>query len=113
MSTILDITAREILDSRGTPTVEADVILTTDTIGRAAVPSGASTGEHEASELRDNDKSRFGGKGVRNAVQNIEEKIAPALNGFDVTDQIGIDHTMIELDGTDNKANLGANAILA
>jgi enolase len=113
MSTILDISAREILDSRGNPTVEADVILTTGTMGRAAVPSGASTGEHEAIELRDNDKSRFGGKGVRNAVQNIEEKIAPALNGFDVTDQIGIDHTMIELDGTDNKANLGANAILA
>ena len=113
MSTILDITAREILDSRGNPTVEADVILATGTMGRAAVPSGASTGEHEAIELRDNDKSRFGGKGVRNAVQNIEEKIAPALNGFDVTDQIGIDHTMIELDGTENKANLGANAILA
>jgi enolase len=113
MSTILDISAREILDSRGNPTVEADVILATGTMGRAAVPSGASTGEHEAIELRDNDKSRFGGKGVRNAVQNIEEKIAPALNGFDVTDQIGIDHTMIELDGTDNKANLGANAILA
>jgi enolase len=113
MSTILDISAREILDSRGNPTVEADVILTTGTMGRAAVPSGASTGEHEAIELRDNDKSRFGGKGVRNAVQNIEEKIAPALNGFDVTDQIGIDHTMIELDGTENKANLGANAILA
>jgi enolase len=113
MSTILDISAREILDSRGNPTVEADVILTTGTMGRAAVPSGASTGEHEAIELRDNDKSRFGGKGVRNAVQNIDEKIAPALNGFDVTDQIGIDHTMIELDGTENKANLGANAILA
>ncbi|MFL5562065.1 MAG: phosphopyruvate hydratase [Gemmatimonadaceae bacterium] len=113
MSTILDISAREILDSRGNPTVEADVILTTGTMGRAAVPSGASTGEHEAIELRDNDKARFGGKGVRNAIQNIEEKIAPALNGFDVTDQIGIDHTMIELDGTPNKANLGANAILA
>jgi enolase len=113
MSTILDITAREILDSRGNPTIEADVILTTGTMGRAAVPSGASTGEHEAIELRDNDKSRFGGKGVRNAIQNVEEKIAPALNGFDVTDQIGIDHTMIELDGTENKGNLGANAILA
>ena len=113
MSTILDITAREILDSRGNPTVEADVILTSGTIGRAAVPSGASTGEHEAIELRDNDKARYGGKGVRNAIQNIEEKIAPALNDFDVTDQIGIDHTMLELDGTDNKANLGANAILA
>jgi len=113
MSTILDITAREILDSRGNPTVEADVILTSGVIGRAAVPSGASTGEHEAIELRDNDKSRFGGKGVRNAIQNIEEKIAPALNDFDVTDQIGIDHTMLELDGTENKGNLGANAILA
>ena len=113
MSTILEVTAREILDSRGNPTVEADVILTTGAMGRAAVPSGASTGEHEALELRDGDKGRYLGKGVRNAVQNIEEKIAPALNGFDVTDQIGIDHTMIELDGTDNKASLGANAILA
>jgi enolase len=113
MSTILDITAREILDSRGNPTVEADVILTSGVIGRAAVPSGASTGEHEAIELRDNDKARYGGKGVRNAVQNIEEKIAPALNDFDVTDQIGIDHTMLELDGTENKGTLGANAILA
>ena len=113
MSTILDITAREILDSRGNPTVEADVILTTGTMGRAAVPSGASTGEHEAIELRDGDKARYLGKGVRNAVQNIEEKIAPALNGFDVTDQIGIDHAMLELDGTENKGNLGANAILA
>jgi len=113
MTEIVDITAREILDSRGNPTVEADVILTSGAIGRAAVPSGASTGEHEAIELRDNDKARFGGKGVRNAVQNIEEKIAPALNDFDVTDQIGIDHTMLELVGTENKANLGANAILA
>ena len=113
MSTILDITAREILDSRGNPTVEAEVILTTGTMGRAAVPSGASTGEHEAIELRDNDKARYGGKGVLNAIQNIEEKIAPALNGYDITDQIGIDHTMLELDGTDNKAGLGANAILA
>ena len=113
MSTILDISAREILDSRGNPTVEADVILTTGTMGRAAVPSGASTGEHEAIELRDGDKARYLGKGVRNAVQNIEERISPALNGFDVTDQIGIDHAMLELDGTENKANLGANAILA
>ena len=113
MSTILDVTAREILDSRGNPTVEADVILTTGTTGRAAVPSGASTGEHEAMELRDNDKARYGGKGVRNAVKNIEERIAPALNGFDITDQIGIDQTMLELDGTDNKSALGANAILA
>jgi enolase len=113
MSTILDITAREILDSRGNPTVEADVVLTSGTMGRAAVPSGASTGEHEAVELRDNDKARYLGKGVRQAVNNIEEKIAPALADMDVTDQIGIDHAMIELDGTENKGNLGANAILA
>ncbi|HEX2718406.1 MAG TPA: phosphopyruvate hydratase [Gemmatimonadaceae bacterium] len=113
MTTILDITAREILDSRGNPTVEADVFLTTGTMGRAAVPSGASTGEHEAVELRDNDKARYLGKGVRNAVRNIEEKIGPALNGLDATDQIGIDHAMIELDGTENKSTLGANAILA
>ncbi|HEX2779624.1 MAG TPA: phosphopyruvate hydratase [Gemmatimonadaceae bacterium] len=113
MSTILDITAREILDSRGNPTVEADVILTTGTMGRAAVPSGASTGEHEALELRDGDKERYLGKGVRNAVQNVEERIAPALNGFDITDQIGIDHALLELDGTENKGSLGANAMLA
>ena len=113
MSTILDITAREILDSRGNPTVEADVTLANGTMGRAAVPSGASTGEHEAVELRDGDKDRYLGKGVRQAVQNIEEKIAPALADMDVTDQIGIDHAMIELDGTANKGALGANAILA
>ena len=95
MTTILDITAREILDSRGNPTVEADVFLTTGTMGRAAVPSGASTGEHEAAELRDNDKARYLGKGVRDAVRNIEEKIGPALNGLDATDQIGSDHAMI------------------
>ena len=110
---IADIHAREILDSRGNPTVEADVILTSGVIGRAAVPSGASTGEHEAIELRDKDAERFGGKGVLLAVQNIEETIAPALSGADATDQMGIDAALIEMDGTPNKANLGANAILA
>jgi enolase len=113
MITISDITAREILDSRGNPTVEADVILSNDTMGRAAVPSGASTGEHEAVELRDGDKDRYLGKGVQRAVQNVLETIGPALRGQDPTDQLGIDTTMIELDGTANKANLGANAILA
>ena len=113
MSTILDITAREILDSRGNPTVEADVTLASGIMGRAAVPSGASTGEHEAVELRDNDKTRYLGKGVRQAIANVEEKIGPALADMDVTDQMGIDHAMIELDGTENKSNLGANAILA
>ena len=113
MSSILDVTAREILDSRGNPTVEADVTLANGTMGRAAVPSGASTGEHEAVELRDNDKARYLGKGVRQAVQNVNEKIGPALVDMDVTDQIGIDHAMIELDGTPNKSALGANAILA
>jgi enolase len=113
MSTILDITAREILDSRGNPTVEADVTLTSGVMGRAAVPSGASTGEHEAVELRDDDKARYLGKGVRQAVSNIEEKIGPAVADMDVTDQMGIDHAMIELDGTENKSALGANAILA
>ena len=110
---IADIVAREILDSRGNPTVEADVILSNGTIGRAAVPSGASTGEHEAIELRDNDKERYLGKGVQLAVQNITEQIAPALAGADATDQMSIDASLIELDGTPNKANLGANAILA
>jgi enolase len=110
---IADIVAREILDSRGNPTVEADVILDTGIVGRAAVPSGASTGEHEAIELRDNDKERYGGKGVQMAVQNITETIAPALAGADATDQMSIDASLIELDGTPNKGNLGANAILA
>ena len=110
---IADIVAREILDSRGNPTVEADVILSSGTIGRAAVPSGASTGEHEAIELRDNDKDRYLGKGVQMAVQNITDTIAPALAGSDATDQMSIDAALIELDGTPNKANLGANAILA
>jgi enolase len=113
MSTIVDITAREILDSRGNPTVEADVVLSSGVLGRAAVPSGASTGEHEAVELRDGDEERYLGKGVRTAVRNIEETIAPALAGADATDQIGIDASLIEMDATPNKSNLGANAILA
>ena len=113
MPTILDIRAREILDSRGNPTVEADVTLAGGATGRAAVPSGASTGEHEALELRDGDADRYGGKGVQLAVQNIEEKIAPALNGMLATDQVAIDRALIELDGTPNKGKLGANAILA
>jgi enolase len=112
-ATIADIRAREILDSRGNPTVEADVILVSGTVGRAAVPSGASTGEHEANELRDNDKDRYGGKGVSLAVQNVNETIAPGLEGADASDQIGIDAALIEMDGTANKSNLGANAILA
>ena len=113
MSTIVDITAREILDSRGNPTVEADVTLDSGVVGRAAVPSGASTGEREAVELRDGDKSRYLGKGVLNAVQAIEEQIAPTLAGMSAQDQMGIDNAMLELDGTPNKAKLGANAILA
>ena len=112
MPTIIDISAREILDSRGNPTVEVDVTLESGAAGRAAVPSGASTGEHEALELRDGDAKRYLGKGVLQAVQNIEEQIAPALAGMDASDQIGIDRLMIELDGTENKAKLGANAIL-
>jgi enolase len=112
MATIIDISAREILDSRGNPTVEVDVTLESGAAGRAAVPSGASTGENEALELRDGDAKRYLGKGVLQAVQNIEEQIAPALNGSDATDQIGIDRLMLELDGTPNKAKLGANAIL-
>src|SRR5260221_2204965 len=107
MSTISDIKAREILDSRGNPTVEVDVFLASGEMGRAAVPSGASTGEHEAVELRDGDKERYGGKGVLLAVQNIEETIAPGLVGADATDQMGIDAAMIEMDGTPNKSNLG------
>jgi enolase len=113
MPTIASITAREILDSRGNPTVEADVILDNGIVGRAAVPSGASTGEHEAVELRDGDMQRYGGKGVQSAVENVRETIAPALAGCDVTDQMAIDGTMIELDDTPNKSSLGANAILA
>jgi enolase len=113
MVTITDIKAREILDSRGNPTVEADVFLSNGVVGRAAVPSGASTGEHEAVELRDGEANRYGGKGVQRAVQNVEESIAPALEGHDITDQLGIDTVMIELDATPNKASLGANAILS
>jgi enolase len=113
MSLIEQIWAREILDSRGNPTIEAEVILEDGTKGRAAVPSGASTGENEAVELRDDDKSRYLGKGVLNAVHNVNETIAPELGGFDVIDQTLIDRTLIELDGTENKSNLGANAILS
>jgi enolase len=113
MSHIVDIRAREILDSRGNPTVEADVFLDDGTMGRAAVPSGASTGEHEAIELRDGDSDRYGGKGVRHAVRNIEEQIKPALQGCEASDQLGIDTSMLELDGTPNKSKLGANAMLA
>jgi enolase len=113
MPEIAEIRAREILDSRGNPTVEADVTLVDGIMGRAAVPSGASTGEHEAIELRDGDKSRYLGKGVQQAVKNVEDEIAPALLGHSITDQMGIDGRMIELDGTPNKSNLGANAMLA
>src|SRR6266513_2797915 len=113
MSSIIEIKAREILDSRGNPTIEADVMLDSGAFGRAAVPSGASTGEHEALELRDGDAERYLGKGVEQAVQSVEERIAPALNGLPASDQMMIDRTMIELDGTDNKGKLGANAILA
>ena len=112
MTTITDVHGREILDSRGNPTIEVDVELASGIIGRAAIPSGASTGEHEAVELRDGDKQRYGGKGVLNAVENVNEKIAGEVIGFDALDQVGIDHLMIELDGTPNKAALGANAIL-
>ena len=113
MTQIKHIHAREILDSRGNPTVEADVVLSDGTMGRAAVPSGASTGEHEAVELRDDDPKRFGGKGVLKAVHNVNEVIAPRLKAKDALDQKAIDHALIELDGTPNKSNLGANAILA
>jgi enolase len=110
---IVKVLGREILDSRGNPTVEADVHLADGTIGRAAVPSGASTGEHEAVELRDDDKSRYLGKGTRKAVENITQKISPALAGLDAADQTLVDRKMLDLDGTANKSKLGANAILA
>jgi len=113
MSTIVDIQAREVLDSRGNPTVEADVMLAGGAIGRAAVPSGASTGEHEAIELRDGDKKRYLGKGVSKAVKNVREKILPALQGIDSLDQLSVDKIMLNLDGTETKSKLGANAILA
>ena len=106
------ITGREILDSRGNPTVEVDILLESGVMGRASVPSGASTGEHEALELRDGDKKRYGGKGVLKAVENINTIIAPALKGMSALDQIGIDHAMLALDGTKTKSKLGANAIL-
>jgi enolase len=112
MSAILDIVAREILDSRGNPTVEVDVTLESGFGGRAAVPSGASTGEHEAVELRDGDKARYLGKGVQKAVANVTERIAPEVIGMDALDQAGIDQLLIDLDGTPNKSSLGANAIL-
>jgi enolase len=111
-SNISQIAAREILDSRGNPTIEVDVRLAGGALGRAAVPSGASTGEHEAWELRDGDKKRYGGKGVTRAVANVNEKIAPTLKGWDACDQAKIDQKLIELDGTTNKRNLGANALL-
>jgi len=113
MSAIVDVRGREILDSRGNPTVEADVTLETGVRGRAAVPSGASTGAHEAVELRDGDRTRFLGKGVLQAVENINTPIANAIRGFEAREQLDIDRAMIELDGTPNKRNLGANAILA
>ncbi len=113
MSYIAEIFARQILDSRGNPTVEVDVVTDEGALGRAAVPSGASTGIHEAVELRDGDKKKYGGKGVLKAVQNVNDVIIPALLGHDVADQTGIDELMIQLDGTPNKGKLGANAILA
>src|SRR5690349_13959119 len=113
MNTIVDaVDAREILDSRGNPTIEVDVVLDDGSVGRAAVPSGASTGAHEAVELRDGDKGRYGGKGVLTAVSNVTERIAPELIGLDADDQAGVDDLLRDLDGTPNKANLGANAIL-
>ena len=109
---IVDVLAREILDSRGNPTVEVEVTLDDGTVGRAAVPSGASTGIYEACELRDGDKSRYGGKGVQKAVENVNGEIAEAIVGLNVLDQTGIDKLLIELDGTPNKTRLGANAML-
>ncbi len=113
MSTIIEVHAREILDSRGNPTVEAEVVLSSGAQGRAAVPSGASTGEHEAVELRDGDPKRYDGKGVTEAVRNVNEVIGPRLEGLAATDQIAVDAEMMELDGTPNKGKLGANAILS
>src|SRR5512144_1416133 len=113
MSEIIDVWAREVLDSRGNPTVEADVILESGAMGRAAVPSGASTGEHEAIELRDGDKKRYLGKGTTKAVQNITGKILPKVRGMDALDQVALDQAMLAIDGTETKSKLGANAILA
>src|SRR5437870_6519560 len=112
MTEIVDVHAREILDSRGNPTLECEVTVASGTVGRAAVPSGASTGEHEAHELRDGEKTRYLGKGVRTAVENVRSKIAPRVVGLDASDQEGLDRLLIELDGTPNKRNLGANALL-
>lgn len=112
MAAITSIHAREILDSRGNPTLEAEVVLESGAAGRAAVPSGASTGEHEAIELRDGDRERYGGKGVSRAVRNVAEKIAPELLGMDAFDQVDVDRAMLALDGSANKSELGANAIL-
>ena len=113
MSAIIDIQARQILDSRGNPTIEVDVILENGSVGRAAVPSGASTGAYEAVELRDNDKSSYNGKGVLKAVHAVNHEIFDSLSGTDALDQRSIDTDLIELDGTENKSNLGANAMLA
>ena len=113
MSEIIQVLGREILDSRGNPTTEADVMLSDGPFGRAAVPSGASTGEHEAVELRDGDNARYLGKGTRKAVENINEEIGDLLTGMDATDQVAVDRAMLEADGTGNKGKLGANAILA
>jgi len=112
MTEIIDVRAREILDSRGNPTVEVEMGLAGGAVGRFAVPSGASTGQHEALELRDADKNRFMGKGVLKACENVNKVIAPEIIGLDASDQISLDNTMIELDGTPNKTKLGANAIL-
>jgi len=112
MTEIIDVKAREILDSRGNPTVEVDVIVACGAVGRAAVPSGASTGKREALELRDKRSKRFGGKGVATAVKNVLDEIAPAIRGMDSADQMALDRFMIELDGTPNKSKIGANAIL-
>ncbi len=112
MTEIIDVVAREILDSRGNPTVEVDVVLASGAVGRAAVPSGASTGKREALELRDKRAKRYGGKGVRKAVQNVMEVIGPAVNGMDAADQVALDRYLVSLDGTKNKSKLGANALL-
>src|SRR5690348_3828189 len=112
MPYILDVYAREVLDSRGNPTIEVEVTTDSGAFGRALVPSGASTGEYEAVELRDGDKDRFLGKGVLKAVENVNEKIGPQLFGVEALDQVGVDKLLIELDGSENKGNLGANAIL-
>ena len=113
MSAIVDIIGREVIDSRGNPTVECDVLLESGSMGRAAVPSGASTGSREAIELRDGDPDRYFGKGVLKAVENINTEIAETIAGLDANEQAFLDKTLIELDGTDNKARLGANALLA